>query len=349
MFLFHSDLFTYQIVKMAIPGIKTDTTRFRDFRDYGKKLFRTLKHEFLYVNLYQRVRMLMKENLTAMSYRSDNAVERKKLADFIVSRWDITIFKEVFGYIFKYIDYDATFDDRTSLPWFYLKNIYCQMAIAIRDLIHREEQLPANIGKQWHSTGKNIWTTDLNFRRNYVDKLFFALGGKREFDGVTETIFTWIYPEQQRTSKKRRQLDMSIDEALPFDEEPPPPALPASKTRKNPYFGGHRQQSTIITIESPCGGHHRPSIGTTHSPRDSHHRPSIGTTHSPRDGHHRPSISAADSPRGGHHRPSIGTMDSFRDGCRQPGFSSIEDSPGILPITPQAGRRGTSHSSQAGP
>jgi hypothetical protein len=122
-FTYHNDLFAYRAVKMAIPGIRTDSVRFRDFRDYAKKVFRNLKHDFLYEHLYSYVRLLMKD-YKEMSYRSDDAVERKKLARFLESKLDITSFHFVFSYIYKYIDFYATFEDRNALPWFYLKNVF---------------------------------------------------------------------------------------------------------------------------------------------------------------------------------------------------------------------------------
>lgn len=182
----------------------------------------------------------MKENPDQMTLRSDDSVQRGQLATFLESKLDISAFRYIYSFIYKWIDYHQSFNQKNGLPFYFLKHTYTALAVKLRDLAVKEDALLANQNITWRKEIGKEWTTDKNARAE-LDNFFLHMRTSSRFKDVDRSIFAWKDPQELTAPRKRSRLNPeAIEDEFLFDEPPPSPK-PSHTTRSgHPDFNDDR-------------------------------------------------------------------------------------------------------------
>lgn len=179
-------------------------------------------HLYLSLNPQDFINSLVKHHPDVMMADPKNPVEGQKLRQFLESKLDMTTFMFVYNFVEKIIDFDATFGDKGSLAFYFLRSQYLKSSIAIRNLVLHENGLESNQGKTWSAVKGNKWTIDPTFRRETVDMVFHALATYEYFERVELHTFVWKKVEKPDTKKK--EFDHRALHDVSFDDEEAPPS-----------------------------------------------------------------------------------------------------------------------------
>jgi len=172
---------------------------------------------------------------------------RSEVAEFLWSRLDQTAFEVIYAYIYRYIEFKASF----SIPIlkYFLKQTFINIGVRLVNLIHLE--VANNPGTTWKARkeGRRKWNIALDAHRD-INKAFQNLALDNRFQGVELIRFTW-HPMEQVTGRRRQVIEMEPVVDLFIDDEPPPPI-----SQSGPLSGGTDYSNAgLFGAETPSAGH----------------------------------------------------------------------------------------------
>ncbi|OTB17372.1 hypothetical protein K445DRAFT_20724 [Daldinia sp. EC12] len=152
--------------------------------------------------------------------------DRKAFRRWLRTRMDSNVFQTIYGArIAETIDYRRTFANRTQLPCWYLKQIFCVLACKLCEVI--EIEMVLNPGLEWSPRyRKGIkWNADYG-QRNAVKAMFDDICKIKKFGHVELSVFTWaqaaLIHVQPNDSVPQGQTFQSIENDIDRTLSPAP-------------------------------------------------------------------------------------------------------------------------------
>ncbi|KAI1765976.1 hypothetical protein GGR53DRAFT_464918 [Hypoxylon sp. FL1150] len=125
------------------PDLDTSTVQFRKLRTYVLSVFRRLKRDFLWVQLYGHILSLMKEYPEEIDIQNDR---EKDVIKWLKARFDSNAFKFIYGPKTSSVtDHDETFGNKRAPAFLYLQKIFDQLGVRMSDIIRRGSSLNPGI------------------------------------------------------------------------------------------------------------------------------------------------------------------------------------------------------------
>lgn len=182
LFVYHTNWFSGWIVTANVPGINPRSRRFRDLRQYSQAVFKTAKHQFLWKKIYSYAYQLSTDNPALCDLNLEDEGDQDTFQQHVLPLINEATFNDIYGYIAKYVNYQATFGDENGLAYYYLQTTFMEVLIRAFQVIQFEIKLNAD----GDPSGKKM--NDLNARQ-IVRDTFEALAFHENFSEVDRNIF----------------------------------------------------------------------------------------------------------------------------------------------------------------
>ncbi|KAH8168015.1 hypothetical protein CIB48_g264 [Xylaria polymorpha] len=228
--VYSSNKLMCSLIKTLFPDVNTSSQTFNQYRTYAMTTFSNFKHEILWQNSYEiAVRWYNDFGNTKFLInpsKGHNSEAIKKLTkDWVYTQLeDSKVFKIMFRPVWQIVDYEATYGDKTDLPFYHYKVIAHTILIAVGRVYLVERELnrrPDNTYTVWHREIKS-WIKSKDSREKVSDT-FEALSSYKHFSQMELEDITWRETQgrsEDDVSSKRRASQL-LEEAVISDSPPP--------------------------------------------------------------------------------------------------------------------------------
>lgn len=263
-FLFHSNWFSGWIVKNSDTDMDTRSFRFQNLRIYSGNVMKACKHDFLIRKLLPWCQTFGRDHPTIRSLDFDSDEGKAEMKRIVTPFIKATTFRDVYSYIAKYIDYEATFgveddpDRGANLAWYFLRISFLELARCCFKVLQSE------YGMNMNNKPNAINKKDLNLRSD-LRETFESLAFHPHFKDVDRDLFVEV-PEELVTERRPRGPNMDILENSMIDDEPPPPK--PNRPQAHPHTSHWRRlpsggrQSVTTPVRDRTWPYNRPQGGS---------------------------------------------------------------------------------------